>query len=410
MNAGSAGGAVSVPVRPGERIASLDVLRGFAVLGILVVNIQSFAMASPAYFDPLMPGSLAGDHLWIRTLIMVFADTKFISIFSVLFGAGMALAWDRRRDRGLKGGGPFHFRRQGWLLAIGLAHGLLAWYGDILAPYAVFGMALWFLRKRSPRQAAAIGFGLALAAVGLQVAIGLLVQIDAPEIVEMLALEEARQAKLVPVEIAAFRGSWLDQLPVRAAVTADVALTILLLGWSVPGCMLIGMALQRWKVLSGGRSVRLYRRMIGVGLLAGMPVTAFAALGLEAGDEIAHGIHLAGSLGMAGAYIGLVVLAVKQGWFPKAQARLGAAGRMALSNYIAQSLICTLIFYGHGLGAFERVARPSQMAIVLAVCALQLLWSPWWLRRFRFGPLEWLWRSLAYRRRQPMRLRPGRAA
>jgi len=106
---------------------------------------------------------------------------------------------------------------------------------------------------------------------------------------------------------------------------------------------------------------------------------------------------------MAMAYVGLVMIAVRSGWLPRLRQRLAAVGKMALTNYIAQSVLCTFFFYGHGFGMFERVSPAGQLGVVLAVWTLQLAWSPWWLRRFRFGPLEWLWRTLAYATPQPMR-------
>ena len=112
-----------------------------------------------------------------------------------------------------------------------------------------------------------------------------------------------------------------------------------------------------------------------------------------------------GSIGVFLGYLALVMLAVQRGWLPGLQRRLQAAGRMAFTNYISQSVICTLIFYGHGLGLLEQVDRLSQVAIVATIWVLQLIWSPWWLARFRFGPLEWLWRSLTYIKLQPMTVR-----
>ena len=116
-------------------------------------------------------------------------------------------------------------------------------------------------------------------------------------------------------------------------------------------------------------------------------------------------VNYVGSIGVFLGYVALVMLAVRSGWLPAVQRRLQAAGRMALTNYVSQSVICTLIFYGHGLGLFEQVDRLGQVAIVLAIWALQLIWSPWWLERFRFGPLEWFWRSLTYMKLQPMTVR-----
>lgn len=174
--------------------------------------------------------------------------------------------------------------------------------------------------------------------------------------------------------------------------------------------MLVGMALYGMGVLGAKRSAAFYRRLVAVGLCAGLPLAAFGTVykihmdfAWERAMFVGGLFNYVGSVGVCLGYLGLVMLVVKGGRLPGLQARLAATGRMALTNYIAQSLLCSLIFYGHGLGLFERVGGPGQVGIVVGIWVLQLIWSPWWLARFRFGPLEWLWRFAAYMRRQPMR-------
>ena len=150
--------------------------------------------------------------------------------------------------------------------------------------------------------------------------------------------------------------------------------------------------------------------MAVLGIVLGLPLAAAGvAYKLHHGFAWEHAMfqgalfNYVGSVGVFLGYVALVMLAVRNGWLPGLQKRLAATGRMALTNYIAQSVLCSLIFYGHGLGLFERVGSPGRVGIVVAIWTLQLIWSPWWLARFRFGPLEWLWRSLTYMKRQPMR-------
>ncbi len=403
---------ITAPVAKSERIVAIDVLRGFAVLGILIVNVQGFARVASAYMNPTSGRVLEGGDLWTWAAIYLFADTKFISIFSLLFGAGIAMMSERMGQRGVSGG-ALHYRRNAWLLAFGLVHAYLIWHGDILVTYALCGFLLYPLRNLDPRRLLWIG-GCAVAfVIPLWSLAGFSIPYW-PEADRAAAIVEwAPSPAELDAEIAAFRGGWTEQLAARAPIALALQTTALpgMLLWRAGGLMLVGMALYKLGVVTAARSAGFYRRMAVVGLAAGLPIAAAGT---------AHQIHVdfaweramfqgglfnyVGSIGVFLGYLGLVMLVVKGGRIPGLQARLAATGRMALTNYITQSLICSVVFYGHGLGLFERVGGPGQVAIVVGIWALQLIWSPWWLARFRFGPLEWLWRSLAYMKRQPMRV------
>ena len=414
-NPGAAIGPTALPASlapQAERIVAIDVLRGFAVLGILIVNIQGFARVASAYMNPTSGRILEGTDLWAWAAVYLFADTKFISIFSLLFGAGIAMMSERMARRCVSGTG-LHYRRQLWLLVIGLVHAYLIWHGDILVTYAVCGFLLYPLRNLDPRKLLWIGG----CVVALVVPLWGMAEISIPYWTE--AERVAAEAEWAPpraeldAEIAAFRGGVGDQVVARAPIALALQTTALvgMLLWRAGGMMLVGMALYKLGVLAATRPAAFYRRMVVVGLCAGLPLAAAG---------IAYKIHVdfaweramfvgglfnyVGSIGVFPGYVGLVMLMVKAGWFPGLQARLAATGRMALTNYITQSLICGLVFYGHGLGLFEQVGGPGQVAIVAGIWVLQLTWSPWWLARFRFGPLEWLWRSATYMKRQPMRV------
>lgn len=385
-------------------------LRGFAVLGILIVNMQGFARISSAYTNPSSGRILDTADQWTWIAIHLFADTKFISIFSLLFGVGMAIMSERMAARGVPGTG-LHYRRQFWLLLIGLAHALLIWHGDILVSYAICGFLLYPLRNLAPRRLLWIGGG-AIVVPALLLGLFALAMPYLPEAEQAAALAEwAPSQEEIDAEVAAFRGAWVDQLPKRASfygafVGAVFPFFVL---WRAGGLMLVGVALYRLGFFEAARHAVLYRRMAVLGLALGLPVCAWGTFAMLRGLDWTQTMiqqmlfNYLGSIGVFLAYVALVMLMVHGGRISWLRRRLEAAGRMALTNYIAQSILCTLIFYGHGLGLFERVSAPGQVGIVVAIWALQLAWSPWWLARFRFGPLEWLWRSASYMRWQPLK-------
>ncbi len=408
--------AKPAPTAASERIVAIDVLRGFALMGILLVNIGAFAMVGAAYLNPFANGRLEGAEFWAWGAVHLLAEAKFLTLFSVLFGAGIAMISDRMAARGPPAAPGVHYRRHLWLLAIGLAHAHLIWMGDILVAYALCGMLLYPLRNLRPRRL--LVAGACMIAVVLPLWGGLAATIPYWPEEERAAqeLEWAPSREAMDEEIEAYRGGWLDQQPLRSedALGMETVVFLTFFLWRAGGAMLIGMALYRWGVLSAARSPGFYRRMAAVGAGLGLPVIALgmgynvrAGFAMEASMLQGPLFNYVGSLGVAAAYLALVMLAVRSGWMAGLQRRLAAAGRMALTNYVTQSVVCTLVFYGHGLGMFERLGRPEQLGVVAGVWVLQLLWSPWWLARFRFGPLEWVWRTATYGKRQPLRARAG---
>ena len=396
------------PVATGARIASLDVLRGFALLGILVMNIQLFAMPEAAYQNPTAFGDLTGINLGAWAFAHLFFSQKFLSLFSMLFGAGVCLFADRIEARG---GRPakWHYRRMGWLLAFGLAHAYLLWAGDILVTYAICGCLVYLLRRRRPRTLLIAGVA-SLAVTSLfTVLIGsaLLVPGVPEEADSEIRKGWAPDAAYLDAEIAAYRGGWSEQQPHRAEQALGVHLGMLpfFALWFCGGLMLIGMALYKGGVLGAARDDGFYRRLVVIGLLTGMPLVALGIWWNFAGGWAWQRSMLFGTLfnawgciPIALAYVGVVMLAVRRNFLPSLQARLAAVGRMAFTNYLLQTVLCTTIFYGHGLGLFASVERYQQLLIVFAVWAFQLWLSPIWMRRFSYGPLEWLWRTLTYGR------------
>jgi uncharacterized protein len=399
------------PITGAERIEALDVLRGVAVLGIFLMNVQSFGELSSAYMNPALDGLPTGSDLWIWAGSHLLADTKFMTLFSFMFGVGIAVFADRLTARGRKPAG-LHYRRMGWLWLIGMMHGYLLWYGDILVSYAVCGAVVYLLRRLRPRWLVLIGtVMIAVPSLGMLGFSAVLPKLP-PEALEGMTKGWAPPVSEITKELEAMRGGWLEQMPHRAQATLmmQVVVHLFFVAWRSGGLMLIGMAALKTGVVSAERSRGFYATMLAVGAGLGVPLIVLGMVlnwraGFTAEYSMLTGMQYNywGGMGLAAAYLAIVMLIVRSRALPAVRARLAAAGRMAFSNYLGQTLIGTTIFYGHGFGLFGQTERWQQLVIVLAVWALQLTVSPWWMQRFRFGPMEWVWRSLTYWERQPFR-------
>lgn len=401
----------AAPVTPAERIVALDVLRGFALLGILIMNIQWFSMPMAAYFNPTVYGDLTGPNRRVWVLSHVLIDQKFMTIFALLFGAGIVLLTSRLENRG-QSAWKIHYRRTVWLMLFGLAHAYLIWSGDILVLYALCALVVFWFRKLSPRQLVSVGIVSLAISPALVWFGGATMTYWPPEIHERMQAAWQPDAVTIQAQVAAYRGDWLTQMDVRVPESLEMnTYGLLFVGfWRAGGLMLIGMALYKWGVLTARRSRRFYAAMALAGLPAGLTIVAsgvqqnFAHNWAMAFSRFGPGLQFNywGSLLVSGAYIGLVMWWTRWGGLARLQAVLAAVGRMALSNYLLQTLMATTLFYGHGFGLFGAVERTGQLVVVLTIWIFQLVWSPLWLHYFRFGPAEWLWRSLTYWRSQPM--------
>ena len=426
---------INEPTSAGDRITTIDTLRGVAVLGILLMNIYAFAMPFVAYQNPLALGGTEWYNMatWFATHIL--ADQKFMTIFSILFGAGLVMMATRAEARGNKYFGIW-YRRNFWLLLIGVAHAHLFWYGDILYHYALIGLLIYPFRNRSPRALIIIGVILLILGSLFSMAGGKLMadlQVRATEVRALQdAGEELSKEQLETLE--AWEGAAEFLKPVDEQVADDVAAykndgfaalieyrrpvvimmeTQAVIGftiWRVGGLMLIGMALMKLGVLSGERSPGVYKRMMLVGYGLGLPLMAYSAWLLNAQQwdmvwmlRIGGIPNYFGSLLVAMGHIALLVTLVRTGTWHSLMKRFTAVGRMAFTNYLMHTLVLTTVFYGYGLGLFGSIPRIGQMAFVVAMIGFQLWFSPFWLARFRFGPAEWFWRSLTYWRLQPNR-------
>lgn len=391
------------PVAEGRRIKSLDVLRGLAILGILVVNAPFFAAPWQAATNPsLAPLAVAPETLWSWFAPHVFFEMKFITLFSILFGTSIYLVGGERQD--LERGALLR-RRLFWLLIFGLLHGALIWFGDILLVYAIAGLFVMLARSWKAMTLATVGGLLYLFVIGVNFLSGQALSMASPQqLAETKALMWAPGAESLAQTIAAFRGGaaastganfgvWMDFLPWE--LFAATPRTI--------GVMMIGLALFKWGFLSGNAKLWLYGAVAAAGAFALAVVGAQAWTNYQAGFAFKHmqsvGVmpNQALSLFITLFYASVLIVLVRQGWLRPLTDALAPVGRMAFTNYIAQSLIMTAIFYGgRGLGLYGSVERPMLLAIVAGVWIAQVIWSRLWLARFEMGPLEWVWRRLSY--------------
>lgn len=430
--------AAVAPVSKQERIFAMDALRGFAVLGILLMNIVDFGLPGNAYIDPSIAGGDRGPNLVSWFANQIFFEGKMRAIFSMLFGAGAILLLTRgeERDHSLRPA-DIYYRRTMWLILFGVLHAYLIWWGDILYPYGVIGLALFPLRKVKPKWLLTAGVILLLILTGFNMAQsfervekrekGLAAQKAAAA--SQPLTEEQQEAKKEwedflkevkpgPKELAkqidAHRGSYWSVLKWRAGKVAEFQSTGMYFFWiyDAGGMMLIGMGLLGLGVLTAQRSRRFYWTMVLLGYGVGGSLNALTGYrywksGFDpiegiAGFELGYAI---GRLLVALAHIGLLMLIIKSGWLNWLTARLASAGQMALSCYLATSVICSTFFYGYGFGMYAKLQRYQLLYVVFAVWIFLLIISPIWLSRFRFGPMEWVWRSLTYWKKQPMKLK-----
>lgn len=385
-----------------DRLMAIDVLRGVAVLGILIMNIQSFGLPEMAYFNPsVLPGSVA--DAWVFDLSYVFAESKFMTLFSLLFGTSLALISDLQQRKGGNTRG-YLLRRHLWLALFGALHAYLLWPGDVLLIYALCALLIMGLRNWPPARQ------IILAGVLLTVPV-LLILVDGGAVDAEAQAKWQPDAAALTHEIALMQGTWLTQLELRieAALEMHLGLFPLFLVWRVCALMLLGMALYRLGITSAQRSSGFYIRLMLLGFALGLPLTLW---GLWLNQQHQWQYAFSASIGqlpnyfasllLAGAYLGLVMWLCQRFAALRLLQWLGNAGRMALTLYLSQTLIATSLFYGHGLGWFGQLSRLELMGVCAAIWLVQLLFANAWLARFQYGPFEGLWRVLSKGRGQPV--------
>ena len=396
---------------PNNRIISLDVLRGIAVLGILIMNIQSFSMISAAYINPLAYGDFTGINKLTWFISHMLASGKFMAIFSILFGAGIVLFTDRAIEKGMRSG-PLHYKRMFWLLVFGLLHAYLIWYGDILVPYALCGALAFIFRKMKPSKliiTASVFFFLpVLLYLFFSYSIPFWPEDDYQNNLESWL----PTAEIIDSEIASYQVGWLEQMEFRIgkAVFMQTFLFLIQSFWRIMGLMLLGMALFKWGVLSAIKSNSFYIKLSIFGLAVGFLIVGIGVfLNFRANWQVDFSMFVGsqfnyiGSVAVALGYIGLVMLICKSSCCINFKNLMSSVGRMAFTNYILMSLLAMFIFYGNGFGLFGRVDRWEQILFVFGIWIVILIISPIWLKNFNYGPLEWLWRVLTYWKKQALR-------
>ncbi|EIZ78575.1 hypothetical protein WSK_2622 [Novosphingobium sp. Rr 2-17] len=401
------------PAAP-ERLVTLDLIRGVAVLGILAVNISGFAgpmmaATSPSIIHPVSPADEAA-----FAFTFLFFEGKMRALFSLLFGAGIVLFWDRAEAAG-RDGTILQFRRLCWLLLLGGLHYLLLWWGDILFVYAACGIVALVLRPVSNRWlltcALALYFGWHLW--------GLF------DIASTIAAETAQRKGLATPDQSAVVAGWIGSAwswaaqEMRESILGYLPLLVVKLldrpfwqvqmlssafGETLP-LMLVGMVAYRVGLFDGHLSRRRVRSIGVASTAAGLVLTITFLAWAWPRDFPPIAMHAALVWGMAMphlmmscGYAALLVLTAPQIAPTRIGRRLIAAGRTAFSNYVLCSVIMTAAFYGWGLGLFGKFGPLAQWLFVFGGWALMLAWSPVWLRHFRRGPIEWLWRSLVEQR------------
>ena len=381
----------SGPVRESGRITSLDLIRGVAVLGILLMNAVSFRFG----LGPYLNLSAGGSETWLDWAVgifgEIFVDQKFMGLFSLLFGAGMILFIDRASGKGRRAV-LLNMWRNALLLLIGILHFTL-WDGDVLMAYALSSVFLIAMRKLPNRALISVG----AAVFALSIAFTLLAQ------------------DMINTTGAPLSGIWEQgeisnqRAPGQEISDPETIGLILLFGYFLRalGLILVGAGLYRMGFMNGGLPARTYRLTAIIGLAVGLPLAAAGVIFTAVNDysrEVAFVGQVPNTLGTIPsslAYMSLIILWNNRG-DDRLKRRLRAVGRMALTNYLAQTVLGVLVLTTL-LGDADFVNRSAILVFVVAVWALQVWWSQAWLGRFLFGPAEWVWRVATYRSGQPFR-------
>lgn len=420
------------PVTRSERLAAVDTIRGFAVLGILLMNILSFGLPEDASDNPTVAGGATGINYAFWFWNTVLFEGKMRAIFSMLFGAGLIIM-SRRATEAARAAGfaDIWLRRNLWLLVFGVVHAYFIWEGDILYPYALCGFLIFSFRKLSPKALLLAG----ALVISVLIPKGWLEVLDLESQKRDATLAEAAKARgqnlsaeqeeaiknwnkelvspkdEIDKEIRNHTGGYWQLFLARHHRVAEWQSTFFYrwLVWDVLGMMLIGMGLMKLGFFSAELKRRTYLTLGSAAVTAGWCLvfwmtSTYAASNYEpiVGARMSMWYEPARALVAVG-YASFLALICRVGFMSFIRRNLTNVGQMAFTNYLLASVICSTLFYGYGFGWFAQLERHQLYYVVAGVWAIQFVLSALWLQRFRTGPLEWAWRSLTHGRRQPMR-------
>ncbi|WP_096438975.1 DUF418 domain-containing protein [Alteribacter populi] len=393
----SSGNERITPVQPGERLSHLDSLRGFALFGILLVNSLYFQYGMFGFknFEPVFGATESGT----TSMIQLFFEGSFYPLFSMLFGFGAVLIWQRLQERGQSFGG-LYFRRMLILIFLGIIHTYFIWDGDILLSYGICGLFLLLFIKRKPKTILAWVLGLAIFLV-----LPSLMPDDG-------SADDMTFTNIKEQEISALsEGSYLDVVVHRLTADPfqDVEFGII---YTITMSFVMGLQIIMLFLLGAYLAKKgwIHRPEESKKPLLIMTLV-FGTIGLitKAGDVFTNQYQLEyfsmilGGPMLTLGYIGAFMLLFQAGILEKLFRGFGYVGRMALTNYLSQSIIMTTLYYGYGFGLFGEVGIPIGVLIVLGVFILQIFISRWWLKHFQYGPVEWFWRVGTYMRSQSLK-------
>ncbi|WP_246938660.1 DUF418 domain-containing protein [Bacillus pinisoli] len=387
------------PISEKERILSIDVMRGFAILGIFLVNMASFH--SPALYI----GSnreLQGIDLWTVNVIDFFAQASFYTLFSFLFGFGMIIFLDRAKEKGTAYKRLF-VRRLFVLFVIGCIHAFLIWHGDILITYALFGGILLLFYKVKPKALLVTGLSILLIPALLLSALLVLLTIFSPEDAQMPKDEVAIEQSIQHYKY----GSYLEVTTQRMTdyfYVNNVESAVFLLITLLP-LFLLGAYVAKSKWFSESRK---YKKAIWVtwtiSFVIGIPMKLLPYVTTK--NIVTEYLQDAiGGPALALFYATSIVLLMETKSMRKVLQPFSYVGRLSLSNYLLQSVVCTTIFYGYGFGFYGDISHFHAFLLTVGIFIIQIFISNLWLQRFKYGPVEWVWRSLTYGKRQPFKRR-----
>jgi len=414
------------PLVASERIDSLDVIRGIALLGILLMNINGMGLPF-AYSDPTIAGGADGLNLKVWIVNNMLFEGTMRGLFTLLFGAGVILLTIRLENNGAGiATADIYYRRILWLLLFGIVNVyVLLWHGDILYPYAIFGLMLFPFRNASVKKLFLVA--------GILISIGILwdvtdyhskinlekevteIRLSKDQGVELTKVQEEKMKQWdkfttkhtqeeVDVLIGKMHQSYFTVLfeKVKGNQFMQTWLPYRLWVWDILSYMLLGMAFFKLRIFHGERSNHFYLLMLSIGYLAGIAINYyetsmllrenFAALTILKADQT----YQIGRILITMGHIGLFMLFIKSGILHFLQKSLAAVGKLALTNYLMHSIVTSIIFYGDGFSMYGRLERHELYYIVAGLWIFQLIYSPIYLRFFLYGPAEWVWRQLTY--------------